>query len=278
LASTSHPQESESTDRWAGSFIYGQRELSTPLKSPHSSITLSLMRRLLTPEDVRRLVFESIKEIEEAQSKLNLPICPNLQETRRRLRDGIFMAEPIVGDGGYQMDYGLFQPPSTIILDSRLPLLEEGLLHYSVVHEVIHADDHTGGDTLYKETKRHILEEHEAELERGMRIVTENGGRVYIRNREKLAELWAMQYVDLYVHYRTYIVLREQGTPRLEHLWECLHGEGPITARLLTYLERRRGVHYIFKLLTERVGRCCLIDLLRECEDIKKMDMGKYTI
>ena len=260
------------------SIIYGQGELSTPLKSARSSISLSLMRRLLTPEDVRRLVFESIKEIEEVQSRLNLPICPNLQETRRRLRDGVFMAEPIVGSEGYQMDYGLFQPPSTIILDSRLPLLEEGLLHYSVVHEVIHADDHTGGDRLYRETKRHILEEHEAELERGMRIITENGGRVYIRNREKLAELWAMQYVDLYVHYRTYIVLRERGTPRLERLWERLHGEGPITARLLTYLERRRGIRYIFKLLTEMVGRCCLIDLLRECEDIKKMDMVRYTI
>jgi hypothetical protein len=236
--------------------------------------------RLLTPEDVRQLVFNSMDEIEEAQSSLHLPICPNLHETRRRLRGGIFRAEPLMDERGYQMDYGLFQPPSTIILDSRLPFLEggESLLYYSVVHEVIHADDHTGGDRLYRETKRHILEEHGEELERGMRIVDENGGRTYIRNREKLAELWAMQYVDLYTHYRTYIVLRERRTPRLERLWERLHGEGPITARLLTYLERRRGVRYIFKLLTEMGGRRCLIDLLRECEDIKKMDMVRYTI
>lgn len=239
-----------------------------------------MKRRLLTPEDVRRLVFDSMEEIDEAQSRLSLPICPNIRETRRRLRDGVFRAEPLMGEMGYQMDYGLFQPPSTIILDSRLLFLEggEGLLHYSVVHEVIHADDHTGGNRLYRETKRHILEEHGEELERGMRIVDENDGRTYIRNREKLAELWAMQYVDLYTHYRTYIVLRERAAPRLEYLWEGLHGKGPITPRLLTYLERRRGMRYIFRLLTEMVGRCCLIDLLRECEDIKKMDMVRYTI
>jgi len=239
-----------------------------------------MKRELLTSEDVRRLVFDSMDEIEEAQGRLDLPICPNLGETRRRLREGDFRAEPLLDGGGYQMDYGLFQPPSTIILDSRLPLLQggEGLLHYSVIHEVIHADDHTGGDRLYRETKRHILEEHDEELERGMRIVIENGGRSCIRNREKLAELWAMQYVDIYTHYRTYIVLRERGMTRLDLLWDRLHCEGPITPRLLTYLERRRGMRYIFRLLTEMIGRCCLIDLLRECEDIKKMDMVRYTI
>jgi len=112
-------------------------------------------RRVLTDEDVRRLVFGSVELISEAQVTLNLPLAPNLQKTREILSAGEFWADTV--ERGkicrYGMDFGCYTPPATISLDRELPFsdkplelpeLASTLTLYSAVHEVIHVDDYLG--------------------------------------------------------------------------------------------------------------------------------------
>ena len=52
-------------------------------------------RRRLNSRDVRELVFESIGLIDDAQMKLQLPICQNLAATRSILKRGTFQVIPL---------------------------------------------------------------------------------------------------------------------------------------------------------------------------------------
>ncbi|KON30888.1 hypothetical protein AC482_02825 [miscellaneous Crenarchaeota group-15 archaeon DG-45] len=245
-------------------------------------------RRELTPSDVRGLVFEALDVIADAQSKLQLPICPHLEETRERLRGGEFRAEPFIADRGgpYDMDHGAFEPPSTIILDSSLPFCDwplsipefpEALARYCATHEVIHADDHTGGDRLLRETRGHILREHGDKLESGMFIIEAEGGGDSIRSWEELAELWANQYVDMVTHYRSYVALRHRRLPKLDYIWAGLNKDF-FPPNLLTRIERQRGVEYVFDVIERRAGSYCLIDALREFESIGERSAYRYTV
>lgn len=245
-------------------------------------------RRELTSEDVRRLVFESIESIMEAQRKLELPICPNIHETQDRLRDGRFRAAPIPKKRGrsYQMDHGSFEPPATITLDSELPFcdrpldlpeLSQTLTHYTSTHEVIHADDHTGGDWMFRATREHIIGDHHDKLEKGLRIINGEGGCEHIRSHEDLACLWAMQYIDMITHYRAYIVLRYWNFPRLNLVWGLLRND-LFPPNLLTKIEREKGVKYIFEAIIGRAGEYCIIDALKESASISERDAGRYTV
>jgi len=245
-------------------------------------------RRGLTSGDVRMLVFEAIGMIADAQRDLELPICPHLEETRERLRGGEFRVEHLNGDRGgpYAMEYGTFEPPSTIILDSGLPFcdwplsipqLPDTLAHYCTTHEVIHADDYTGGDRLLSETRRHILREHGDKLEKGMTIIELEGGGDCIRGHEELAELWAIQYVDMVTHYRAYVALRHRRLPKLDYIWAGLRKDF-FPPTLLTAIERQRGVDYVFDIIDRQAGGYCLIDALKEFESIGERSAGRYTV
>lgn len=242
----------------------------------------------LTSDDVRRLVFDAIQMIVDAQRELDLPICPHMEETRGRLRGGVFRAEPLLRNrkGSYAMDFGSFEPPSTIVLDSRLPFCDSPLripqlpgtlALYCATHEVIHADDHTGGDRLLMETRRHILEDHVDKLEKGMRAVEREGGRGCIGGYEELAGLWAMQYVDMVTHYRTYVVLRHEQLPKLDFVWSGLRDRF-FPPNLLTRIERQRGVDYIFDIISGQAGEYCLIDALKESMSIGERNACRYTV
>lgn len=245
-------------------------------------------RRELTSDDVRKLVFEVIGMIMDAQRELDLPICPNIEETRERLRDGRFRAEPFTGKkgGSYAMDYGAFEPPSTIILDSGLPFCDRPLTipklpgtlaAYSATHEVVHADDHTGGDRLLAATWRHILEHHVDKLEKGMRIVEREGGRDCIDSHEELARLWAVQYVDMVTHYRSYVVIRHKRLPKIDFVWTRLR-DNFFPPNLFTSIESQRGTRHVFDIITRRAGEYCLIDALRESQHIRERNASRYTV
>jgi len=247
-----------------------------------------LGRRGLTSDDVRELVFEAIGLIEDAQRELDLPICPHIEETSESLRDGEFRAEPLPRNrsGPYAMDYGAFEPPSTIILDSGLPScdcplsipgLPDTLARYCATHEVIHADDHTGGDRLLVETRRHILKDHGDKLERGMMIIEQEGGGDCIRSYEELADLWAMQYVDMATHYRAYVVLRHKQLPKIDFIWAGLRND-LFPPHMFTCIERDKGVSYVLGIITQHAGEYCLIDALRESEGIREKNACRYTV
>jgi hypothetical protein len=246
-------------------------------------------RRELTSDDVQRLVLEAIEFATDAQRKLALPICPNMDETRERLSNGgRFLARPLKKRrrGAYAMEYGAFEPPSTIILDSDLPFsdrpldipeLPRSLERYSAMHEVVHADDYSGGDALYMKTRRHILDSHMDKLESGMRVIDCNGGRDCIDGFEELARLWSMQYVDMVTHYRAYVALRHLRLPRLELIWAGL-GNDLFPPTLLTSLERHLGVDGVFDVITRKAGEYCIIDVLRDSESISEKNACSYTV
>jgi len=245
-------------------------------------------RRELTSDDVRDLVFKAIGMIMDAQRKLNLPICPHMEETHERLRSGGFRAEPLSRNGGglYAMDYGAFEPPSTIVLDSGLPSCDEHLdipqlpntlASYCATHEVIHADDHTGGDRVLSATRSHILLDHVDKLEKGMQIIERKGGRDCIGGYEELAGLWASQYVDMVTHYRSYVVLRHKQLPKIDLVWARL-GDHFFPPNLLTCIERQRGINHVFDIITKRVGEYCLIDALGESQRIRERNEFRYTV
>ncbi len=245
-------------------------------------------RRELTPKDVRKLVFESIRLIDEAQRDLRLSICPKLEETRERLRFGRFRVSPLPQErgGSYHTAYGSFDPPATITLDSGLPFCDRPfyipeipntLAHYTASHEVIHADDHYGGDRLFLATREHILREHRDKLLRGMEIVEREGGCDLIRCLDDLACFWAMQYVDMVTHYRAYVTLRHHRFPRLEMIWECLD-DGFFPPNMLTKIEVEKGARYIFNVTMGSAGEYCLVDALMESEGIKSKNSCRYTV
>ncbi len=245
-------------------------------------------RRELTPKDVRKLVFESIRLIDEAQRDLRLSICPKLEETRERLRFGRFRVSPLPQErgGSYHTAYGSFDPPATITLDSGLPFCDRPfyipeipntLAHYTASHEVIHADDHYGGDRLFLATREHILREHRDKLLRGIEIVEREGGCDLIRCLDDLACFWAMQYVDMVTHYRAYVTLRHHRFPRLEMIWECLN-DGFFPPNMLTKIEVEKGARYTFNVTMGSAGEYCLVDALMESEGIKSKNSCRYTV
>lgn len=245
-------------------------------------------RRILTSEDVRELVFQSIELIAYAQEELDLPICPSILETHERLKRGVFKASlpPKKIAGHYHMAYGSFDPPSTIILDGYLPFCDwpmdipkvaDSMTQYTSTHEVIHADDHTRGDHILHATKEHIFEEHQDKLEKGMQVIETRQETDCICSYEDLASLWAMNYVDVLTHYRTYVVLRHHDLPRLEMIWDLMQDE-LFPPGLLTRIEAERDTRYIFDSIICRPGSYCLIDALMESNSISAKNATTYTV
>ncbi len=246
------------------------------------------LRRELSDGDVRRIVQESIKLINRTQKETRLPISPNLALTRHRLGKGELKAKYINKgkNRAYAMDFGNFQPPNVIYLDKRLPSCDhpmnlpdfaDTMIAYSGIHEVIHADDHTGGDKLLLATRKHILEAHVDKLEKSMEILVNDGGVPCIDGYADLASLWAVQYVDMVTHYRSYVVLRHMRYPKLDQIWSRLRNDY-FPPNLLTNIEVTKGTEYVFSLFTEKLGKYCLIEALKEYNVLKKKVTASYMV
>jgi hypothetical protein len=246
------------------------------------------LRRELSDGDVRRIVQESIKLINRTQKETRLPISPNLASTRHRLSKGELKAKYINKgkNRAYAMDFGNFQPPNVIYLDKRLPSCDhpmnlpdfaDTMIAYSGIHEVIHADDHTGGDKLLLATRKHILEAHVDKLEKSMEILMNDGGVPCIDGYADLASLWAVQYVDMVTHYRSYVVLRHMRYPKLDQIWSRLRNDY-FPPNLLTNIEVTKGTEYVFSLFTEKLGKYCLIEALKEYNVLKEKVTASYMV
>lgn len=246
------------------------------------------LRKELTDRDVRILVSDSLNLIDKTQRQLNLPIMPNIPLTSRRLKQGNFKAMYINNPKGknYSMDFGSFQPPASIFLDKRLPSSDhpmdmpdfaDTLTVYSAVHEIIHADDHVGGDKLLLATCKHILSKHEDKLEKSLQIIKKEGASSVIKDYEDLASLWAIQYMDMVTHYRGYVVLRHMHYPKIDQIWSRLSNDY-FPPNLLTCIEVSRGSDYVFSLFTERMGEYCLIEALDEYNCMKEREAQSYMV
>lgn len=247
-----------------------------------------LERRQLTHEDVHKLVVGSVELINEAQLKLCLPIGPHINETRERLREGEFLADSLatIRSCQYGMDFGCFTPPSTIMLDRDLPFsdkpldipeLASTLSLYTAVHEVLHADDWIGGDTLQRATHRHMLKDHTNKLEKALEFIQSGNGTDYIKTVDELANLNAAHYVDMVTHFKSYIALRYASAPKLDMIWDQM-SINFFPPNLLTMIEAEKGTKYVFDLFTEKAGRYCLLDAFEEYESIGKRSSSAYTV
>jgi len=187
-------------------------------------------------------------------------------------------------ENSYRMDFGSFQPPASIFLDKRLPNSDhpldmpdfaDTLTLYSAVHEVIHADDHMGGDQLLLATIRHILDAHVDKLERSLQLIKNENENCVIEDYEDLATLWSIQYVDMVTHYRSYVVLRHIKAPKLDQIWSRLRDDY-FPPNLLTCIEVNKGLDYVFSLFTKRMGEYCLIEALQEYNEMKERESQSY--
>ena len=238
--------------------------------------------------DVRALVLDAIDLIHYAQRELQLTICSNIRTTRNKLESGRFIAQQLPRNrtGTYHMVYGTFEPPSTIILDSKLPFCDHPLdipeiphtmSYYTATHEVIHADDHIGGDLTYLATHEHILRNHGDQLKESMKIIRVNGNDDCIQDEYDLACMWAIQYVDILTHYRSYVVLRHHGFPKLDMVWDLMQTE-IFPPSMMTTIEDSRDMQYIFKTMIENAGNYCLIDAIQENQIIDAKRSESYTV
>ena len=193
----------------------------------------------------------------------------------------------MVDRGGRQHTlYGAFNPPATITLDSTLPFCDSPLdipeipptmAHYTSVHEVIHADDHMGGDVIVEETREHILRDHRKNLDRGMEIIRAKDDENCIADETELANLWAMQYADLLTHYRSFVVMRHHDFPKLDVVWENMQG-GLFPPYIITKIEKEKDTRYVFEEIIRRVGAYCIIDAVDESIKLEERDACKYAV
>jgi len=184
------------------------------------------------------------------------------------------------------MIYGAFEPPDTISLDRDLPYCDWPLdipefpftmAQYTAIHETIHADDHNGGDKIYLSTMKHILDEHKDKLEKGMDIISQDQNSECIKSTEDLACLWAIQYMDILTHYRSYVVLRYHQFPKLDLVWRQMQNDF-FPPSILTAIEQEKNTQYIFDNIIDRAGEYCLIDALMENQSIGEKNACKYTV
>jgi len=247
-----------------------------------------LERRQLTHEDVRRLVVGSVDLIREAQLQLKLPIGPNIAKTQEQLLEGECLADSLINirDHQYGMDFGCFDPPNTILLDKDLPFsdrpldlpdLASTLTLYTAVHEVLHADDWVGGDKLQQATRSHMLKKHRVKLKKALEFIMGDGGTDCIKTISELANLNAAHYVDMVTHFRSFLVLRYAGAPRLDMIWDKM-AINFFPPNLLTMIEMEKGVNYVFDLFQRKAGSYCLIDAFEEYESIGKRSASSYTV
>jgi len=239
---------------------------------------------------VKRLVFEAIGLIREVGGQFRFPILSRVEETGQRLFNGVFRAEEIPFErrvnSFYALNYSYFEPPSTISLDRRrpfwdnsldLPELVETATYYCAVHEVIHADHYEEGNRVFKETMRHISENHQDKLKTSIRLLKRSRAPDFIARKESLTRLWAEQYDDMVTHYKTYLILRQKRFPKLDYLWDCLYTDF-FPPNLLTVIESEKGVEYVLRCVTEKVGQYCLVEALDEVNEIGRKRAEKYAV
>ncbi len=244
----------------------------------------------LTSDRVRRIVLRSLDLIKETRDELDLPLFRRIEETGKRLENGIFRAEKfpfhLLSHSVYAKAYGYFKSPSTIVLDETLPLsgkifnqtlLATTATYYCATHEVIHADDYTDNNRIIKETLHHIKKKHKNKLAEASAILSRHSRSRWKGSQEEVMNTWAYQYADSSTHYRTYLVLNHKKFPKIDNIWVSLYNS-IFSPRLFTAIEAGKGIQYTANLLSEQIGKICVVELAKEFEEISRKKAGLYTV
>ena len=253
-------------------------------------ITIELLPlKRLTDADVRQLIMDSVDLVKETRDDLHLPLFTTIEATGQRLEHGTLRADRFrVRRSGNVIakTYGYFKAPSTIVLDENL-LIEGQRFHqtelattatyYSAVHEVIHADDYTNGNRIVQGTLHHIQKEHAHEIADAAEVLAKYTRGRWGRSPKAITNTWTYQYIDSATHYRTYMVLKHQQFPQVETVWVSLYNS-IFSPRLFTGIEQEKGLHYTSDLLSEQIGRVCMVEIAEEFEKISQKKTRTYTI
>jgi hypothetical protein len=249
-----------------------------------------LEQKRLSSANVKNLVFKGVKLVKETRDELDVPLFRTIDDTGKRLQNGVFRARTFrprrVSRYAYAKAYGYFKAPSTIVLDADLPL--EGRLfnqpelattatYYCAVHEVIHADDYTDHNRIVNETLHHIKTQHERELTEVSRILSRHSRGRWGTTHNEVVNTWTYQYVDSATHYRTYLVLRHKRFPKIDTIWVNLYNS-IFSPRLFTTLEHAKGLEYTARFMSERIGKTCIVELVKEYEAISQRNVRTYTV
>jgi hypothetical protein len=247
-------------------------------------------QKKLSSDTVRRLVLKSVELVRETRDDLNLPLFKQIEKTGERLKHGIFRAESFLlrwlSHFVYAKAYGYFKSPSTIVLDEDLsssgklfnqPLLATTATYYCAVHEVIHADDYTDNNKIIRETLRHIERKHMDKLAEASSILSRHSRRTRRRGQRVVMKTWAYQYVDSATHYRAYLVLKHKKFPKIDNIWVSLYNS-IFSPTLFTTIEKEKGLQYTVNLLSEQIGRMCIVEIVKEFEKISQKKARAYTV
>ena len=92
-----------------------------------------------------------------------------------------------------------------------------------------------------------------------------------------MIKTWAYQYADSATHYRTYLVLNHKKFPKIDNIWVSLYNS-IFSPRLLTTIEKEKGLNYTANLLSEGIGKVCIVEIAKEFEEISHKKAGTYTV
>jgi hypothetical protein len=243
----------------------------------------------LTPDRVKMLVLKSAALIRETRDELNLPLFRKIEDTTRRLTHGTFRVKtfPVhrLSHFVHTKVYGYFQKPATIVLDEALPLsgklfnqplLSTTATYYCATHEVIHADDYTDNNRIVKDTRHHIEKEHKDELAEAATILSQYSKVSWTGRERDIINTWTYQFVDAATHYRTYLVLKHKEFPKIDNIWVSLYNS-IFSPSLFTTIEDAQGLTYTSSILSERVGKICILEIAKIFEATSGKKTALYT-
>jgi len=249
-----------------------------------------LKQKILSSENVKDLVLLGVTLVQDTRNELDLPLFRTIEDTGNRLKNGVYRARKFrlqpLSRYAYAKAYGFFKAPSTIVLDEDLPL--EGRLfnqpelattatYYCAVHEVIHADDYTDNNRIVTETLHHINTQHVNELAEASSRLSRHVRSRWGRTIKEIVNTWAYQYVDSATHYRTYLVLKHKQFPKIDTVWVSLYNS-IFSPRLFTTLENTKGLYHTAQLLSDQMGRTCIVELVKEHEEASQRNVRTYTV
>jgi len=110
-----------------------------------------------------------------------------------------------------------------------------------------------------------------------MEIISKDKHNDCIEDIEDLACLWAIQYMDILTHYRSFVVLRHHKFPKLDLVWRQMQNDF-FPPSMITTIEKEKNTQYIFDEIIGKAGEYCLIDAMMENQSIGEKNACKYTV
>jgi hypothetical protein len=71
-------------------------------------------------------------------------------------------------------------------------------------------------------------------------------------------------------------VLKHKEFPKVDNIWINLYNS-IFSPRLFTTLEKTKGLEYTARILSEQIGKSCIVEIAKEYEEISQRKVRRYT-